>query len=313
VDGRTETMPAGAAPEPWPAGPSAERSGLSAAAGSRYHRSVARLGVQVAEALAHAHGQGVLHRDIKPSNLLLDADGEVWVTDFGLAKVEGGDALTHTGDVVGTLRYMAPERFEGWSDPRSDVYGLGMTLYELLTLRPAFEAATRAKVIERVLHDTPQPPRKYDATIPRDLETVVLKAIAREPAERYATAKALADDLGNVLAGRPIRARRVGPVERAWRWCRRNPAAAGLLAASAVAALALVGSAVAFVDHGRIQLAYEGELEARRNEATIRYFNNMLLAEREWFGSNVGRAEQLLDKCVPRPGRSIIEDGNGIT
>ncbi len=97
----------------------------------------------------------MLHRDIKPSNLLLDAAGHVWVADFGLAKLEGSEGPTRTGDIVGTLRYMAPERFEGWSDRRSDLYGLGMTLYELLTLRPAFEAATRAKLIERVIHDPP--------------------------------------------------------------------------------------------------------------------------------------------------------------
>src|SRR5207248_4560684 len=125
-----------------------------------------------------AHGQGVLHRDIKPSNLLLDLHGTVWVTDFGLAKTDATEPLTHTGDVVGTLRYMAPERFDGWSDPRSDVYGLGMTLYELLTLRPAYDAATRARLIEQVLHEPPPPPRKVDPTVPRDLETVVLKAIA---------------------------------------------------------------------------------------------------------------------------------------
>jgi serine/threonine protein kinase len=94
---------------------------------------VARVGLQVAEALAYAHGQGVLHRDIKPSNLLLDAQGKVWVTDFGLAKTDAHEDLTHTGDIIGTLRYMAPERFQGQSDPRSDVYGLGITLYELLT------------------------------------------------------------------------------------------------------------------------------------------------------------------------------------
>ena len=212
---------------------------------SGYYRGVARIGVQVAEALAYAHGQGVLHRDIKPSNLLLDADGHVWVTDFGLAKLEGTEGLTQTGDIVGTLRYMAPERFEGWSDRRSDVYGLGVTLYELLTLRPAFEAATRARLIEQVIHDPPPSPRKHDPRVPRDLETIVLKAIAKEPAERYATAEALAEDLENFLADRPIVARRSGLPERAWRWCRRNPAAAGLLAASAVAALALVGVGVA--------------------------------------------------------------------
>jgi serine/threonine protein kinase len=124
---------------------SASNSGMSNRAEPGYYRAVARIGVQVAGALAHAHGQGVLHRDIKPSNLLLDADGEAWVTDFGLAKVEGSDGPTRTGDFVGTLRYMAPERFEGWSDPRSDVYGLGMTLYEMLTLHPAYEGATQRR------------------------------------------------------------------------------------------------------------------------------------------------------------------------
>ncbi len=141
-----------------------------------YYRSVARVGIQVAEALAYAHDKGVIHRDIKPSNLLLDTAGTVWVTDFGLAKAEG-DALTQTGDIVGTLRYMAPERFRGWSDPRSDVYGLGMTLYELLVLRPAFDCPDRLKLIQQVTHDNPPRPRAIDGRIPSDLETIVLKAI----------------------------------------------------------------------------------------------------------------------------------------
>src|SRR5262249_10935404 len=148
------------------AGPLTSHAGISLVfsqpSESGYYRAIARLCVQVAEALAHAHGQGVLHRDIKPSNLLLDVDGRVWITDFGLAKLEGSDGPTHTGDIVGTLRYMAPERFEGWSDRRSDIYGLGMTMYELLTLRSAFEAGTRAKLIEQVIHDPPPPPRKHD-------------------------------------------------------------------------------------------------------------------------------------------------------
>jgi serine/threonine protein kinase len=224
-----------------------DRSGISSVLSrpteSGYYHAVARLAARVAEALAHAHGQGVLHRDIKPSDLLLDVDGQVWITDFGLAKLEGSDGPTRTDDIVGTLRYMAPERFEGWSDPRSDVYGLGMTLYELLTLHPAFESATRARLIDQVIHDPPAAPRKHDPRIPRDLETIVLKAIAKEPAERYATAEAMATDLENFLADRPIVAWRSSLPERAWRWCRRNKAAAGLFGASAVAALALVGIA----------------------------------------------------------------------
>jgi pentatricopeptide repeat protein len=204
---------------------------------------VARVGLQVAEALAYAHKQGILHRDIKPSNLLLDGQGTVWVTDFGLAKAEGTEELTHTGDIVGTLRFMAPERFSGQSLPQSDVYGLGLTLYELLTLRSAFEEAHRARLIEQVLHQEPPRPRKLDPRIPRDLETIVLKALAKDPAQRYATAEELAEDLRRFLADRPIKARRAPWRERAWRWCRRNPAVASLLAAVALALV--LGTAVA--------------------------------------------------------------------
>jgi serine/threonine protein kinase/WD40 repeat protein len=229
--------------------PSFVTSRLSAGDPEReYYRGVARLGVQAAQALAYAHRQGVLHRDVKPSNLLLDAQGTVWVTDFGLAKAEGADELTHTGDIVGTIRYMAPERFEGRSLPQSDVYGLGLTLYELLTLRPAFADSNKARLIDKALHEPPTPPRKIDAHIPRDLETVVLKCLAKEPAERYASAEALAEDLQRFLADRPIRARRAPWRELAWRWCRRNPAVAGLMAVVAVLLLVIaVGATVSAI------------------------------------------------------------------
>jgi serine/threonine protein kinase/WD40 repeat protein len=199
--------------------------------GSQYWRSVARVGVQVADALAHAASQGILHRDIKPSNLLLDDTGNVWVTDFGLAKAASdGDNLTHTGDVIGTLRYMAPERFNGQGDLRSDVYSLGLTLYELLALRPAFDEADRNKLVKRVMHDEPVRPRKLNPGVPRDLETVVLKAIARDPAHRYQLPAEMAEDLKRFVEDRPVRARRVSEGEKLWRWCRRNPLPASLLA-----------------------------------------------------------------------------------
>ena len=185
----------------------------------------------MAEALAYAHSQRILHRDIKPSNLLLDADGTVWITDFGLATGEGSDDLTATGDVVGTLRYMAPERFDGRSDPRSDVYSLGATLYELLTLRPIFDDSNRARLMKMVAHEAPIPPRKVDPTIPLDLETIILKAIAKVPAHRYDSAAEMAADLRGFLEGRPILARRIGPVERIVRWSRRNPDLAASMAA----------------------------------------------------------------------------------
>ena len=196
------------------------------------HRVAAGVGRQVAEALAYAHGHGVLHRDIKPSNLLIDDHGTAWVADFGLAKEREGVNLTRTGDVVGTLRYMAPERFDGRSDARSDIYALGVTFYELLTFHPAFEESDRSRLIERILRDEPPPPRRLDRSIPRNLETIVVKAMAvGAPPTGMQTASAMAEDLRRFLADESILARRAGPAERTWRWSRRNPAIAALLAA----------------------------------------------------------------------------------
>ena len=210
-----------------------------------FFRSVAQIGQQAAQGLAHAHARGIVHRDIKPSNLLLDTAGVVWITDFGLAKAED-DGLTATGDILGTLRYMPPERFRGEGDARADIYALGLTLYELLTLRPAFDAADRLKLIERIKAEEPARPRSLDGRIPRDLETIVLKAIEKEPEARYQSAEAIGEDLGRFLADEPIRARQVGAAERYWRWARRNPVIAtlgGLLTALLIALT--VGSIVA--------------------------------------------------------------------
>jgi serine/threonine protein kinase len=172
----------------------------------------------------------VLHRDVKPSNLLLDVWGTVWLTDFGLAKATGTPDLTRTGDLLGTLRYMAPERFEGHADVRSDVYALGLTLYELLALRPAFAGHDQAEVVRHITAEAPRLDR-IDPRLPRDLVTIVHKAMARSPADRYQTARALADDLRRFLDDRSILARRASLAEQGWRWCRRNPTGAGLLAA----------------------------------------------------------------------------------
>jgi serine/threonine protein kinase/WD40 repeat protein len=240
---------------------SASQTDLSGQTRDRYFRSVATIGVQVAEALEYAHTQGILHRDVKPSNLLLDSAGQVWVTDFGLAKVEDWEELTHPGDVVGTLRYMAPERFQGKADARSDVYGLGITLYELLTLHPAFEDSNRARLMERVAHEEPAQPRQLDRHIPRDLETVVLKATAKEPAQRYTTAAALAEDLRRFLADRPIQARRTPLRERLWRWCRRNPAWAIL-----VACVMILGTAILIISSLSALWLGEVALRAKRAE-----------------------------------------------
>jgi serine/threonine protein kinase/WD40 repeat protein/tetratricopeptide (TPR) repeat protein len=215
---------------------------------SEYYRSVARIGMQVAEALAYAHRQGVLHRDVKPSNLLLDQQGIAWITDFGLAKAEGADELTNAGDIVGTVRFMAPERFDGQSLPESDIYSLGITLYEMLALRPAFDASHRAKLIEQVLHDAPAPLPSVDRRVPRDLDTIIRKCLAKEPHDRYATADALSDDLRRFLADRPIHARRATWPELIMRWRRRNPAlAAALVAVFVLLITVAVGSTVATI------------------------------------------------------------------
>src|SRR5262249_84460 len=157
--------------------------------------------------------------------------------------------LTHTGDIVGTLRYMAPERFEGRSDIRSEVYSLGLTLYELLVQRPAFTETDRNKLIHQLTHDEPLRPRKVEPTIPQDLETVGLRAIGRDAAHRYQTAGELADDLRRFGEDRPVKARRVSVAERWWRWCKRNPVVAGLTTAVLVLLATVAG--IASVDYAR--------------------------------------------------------------
>jgi WD40 repeat protein len=205
---------------------------------------VAQIGVQVADALEYAHKQGIVHRDIKPSNLMVDTRGTVWVTDFGLAKADDQKNLTHTGDILGTLRYMPPEAFEGKSGALGDVYSLGLTLYELLAFRPAFGEKDRGRLVQQVTSQESDRLGRLNPEVPRDLETIVHKAIDREPARRYATAGELAGDLQRFLDDEPIQAQRIGLRERAWRWCRRNPVIAGLTAALV---LLMVGATVASV------------------------------------------------------------------
>jgi WD40 repeat protein/serine/threonine protein kinase/tetratricopeptide (TPR) repeat protein len=210
-----------------------------------YYLSVAQIGVQTASALSYAHARGIVHRDIKPGNLLLDAAGNVWVTDFGLAKT-GDGGMTHTGDILGTIRYMSPERFRGQCDVRSDVYALGLTLYEMLTLKPAFASPDRLKMIEMIRQSEPPSPRSLDSRIPRDLETIVVKAIDKDVRRRYQSADEMAEDLQRFVADEPIKARRMGPVERFTRWCRRKPALAASLGLAATALVAVAVVSVIF-------------------------------------------------------------------
>jgi tetratricopeptide (TPR) repeat protein len=238
---------------------STQISESSSASGKRdYWRRVARIGAQVAEAVHYAHGEGVLHRDIKSANLLLDDQGRVWVTDFGLATVAAQERLSRSDDIVGTLRYMAPEQLNGQCDARSDIYSLGLTIYELLVMRPAFDEVDRDRLIDRVSKADLIPPRKLCPDTPRDLETIVLKATAVDPNHRYQTASDLADDLQRFLDYHVIRARRAGPVERLWRWSRRNPVIASL---SAVLLLVAITSFTAISWKWR-----EAEIEKQRAE-----------------------------------------------
>jgi tetratricopeptide (TPR) repeat protein len=206
-------------------------------------RRVAEIGVQAAEGLQYAHSQGIVHRDIKPANLLVDNQGTVWITDFGVARLAEEEGLTRAGDFVGTLRYLPPEQISGQPDARSDVYSLGLTLYELLAGRPAFTETNHTRLVLRIAEEDPPPLGSLQSNIPRDLDTIVSKAIARDPRHRYQSAGELADDLHRFLEDRPIRARRVSLVGRLWRWGRRNRTVAALsgLAAAAILVAMVVG------------------------------------------------------------------------
>lgn len=209
---------------------------------SKHFRWAARMGAKIADALSYAHEMNILHRDIKPSNIILDRKGVVWITDFGLAKDSSNDInLTKTGDVIGTPQYLAPESLEGKYDRRSEVYCLGLTLYELATLRPAYASGNTAEVIRAIATTSPVSPRKINPKIPIDLSTIIEKAVSRDPGSRYQSAKQMRNDLQAFVENRPISARPPSTIENVVKWARRNPLAASL---SAVSALLLVMVAV---------------------------------------------------------------------
>ncbi len=211
--------------------------------GSAYFRWVADIGKQAAQALAYAHARGVVHRDVKPSNLLLDLSGTAWVADFGLARREEDLDLSQSGGGrLGTPRYMSPEQADGRPlDARTDIYSLGATLYELLTLRPPFEGKTAAELARLIVGREPVPPRKDEPRVPRDLETIVLKAMSKRLEDRYETAQDLADDLIRFLRFEPVRARRISPVGRVWRLARRHPASSAITVAATAVVLTIAG------------------------------------------------------------------------
>lgn len=217
--------------------------------GASYYRWVAEVGLQAAEALAHAHHHGIIHRDVKPSNLLIDGSGMIWVADFGLARRLADPGLTHHDGILGTPRYMSPEQGRtGVIDGRTDIYSLGATLYELLTLRPPFDGSTAAELLDQIAGREPTPPRSIDPWIPRDLETIVLKSLAKRPADRYASAADLGADLARFLNHEPVKARRISPIGRAWRVARRHP---GISSVSTVATVLILAIAAFAYDRVR--------------------------------------------------------------
>jgi tetratricopeptide (TPR) repeat protein len=247
----------------------------------------AMLGIQAAEALDHAHGHGVIHRDIKPANLMLDAAGRLWVTDFGLARLQDENGLTMTGDLLGTLRYMSPEQAlaqRGYLDHRTDIYSLGVTLYELLTLQPAFPGDNRQTVLRQIAEREPIAPRRQNPAVPRELETILLKAMAKEPESRYATAQELAEDLRRFLEYKPIRAKRPTLWERVVKWSRRHSTAVAATAGALIlmivgltASLILIARErdIAGVQRGiALEKSREADAQRRRAEARAQQARN---------------------------------------
>ncbi len=297
-------------PTPAPNGDTAPVAAISTerpATSPAFFRTMASLGMQAAEALEHAHQMGVTHRDVKPANLLIDLRGNLWITDFGLAQFQSDNRLTLTGDILGTLRYMSPEAALAKRvlvDHRTDVYSLGATLYELVTLEPVFNGVDRHELLRQIAFEEPKPPRRVNKAMPAELETIVLKALEKNPAERYGTAQELADDLERFLKDEPIRARRPSLVQRGRKWARRHRpvVASAMVATAAVLAIAIVALLISL---GNISAALEEKSDAlgeksaaleREKETT--YLQRTALAGRELAAGNVGRAEELLDGCA---------------
>jgi serine/threonine protein kinase/WD40 repeat protein len=249
-------------PQPVQAALSSEQSTTSQA----FFRTVAHLGLQAAEALEHAHAKGIIHRDIKPANLLVDGNGNVWITDFGLARMLGEAGLTMTGDLVGTLRYMSPEQALAKRIPvdhRADIYSLGATLYELLTLRPVYNGQDRQEVLHQIAFEEPRLPRRLNKAIPVELDIIIRKTLGKDPAERYATARELADDLRRFLDDKPIQAKPPSFLDRTWKWARRHQGVVATGIVGLIVAVLILAASTWF-----ILAAYRSEAAAYQREAS---------------------------------------------
>ena len=266
----------------------------------RFYQTVARLGIQAAEALHYAHEEGIVHRDIKPSNLLLDNQGKLWITDFGLAQIQGSNDLTITGDLVGTLRYMSPEQAQGKPlDGCTDIFSLGLVLYELLTLEPAFSARNRHELLHQIHEREPSAPRRANPLIPSDLETIVLKAIAKQPGDRYESCLSLAADLRRFVEHKPIRARRSTAWEKSARWVRRNPVVSTLAISIGVLLSCLaIGAALTATK----QVALAKKTQMALSEAKIHNYALSVAGAYEAFDNgDIARTKQLLSMHMSNP------------
>ncbi len=272
-------------------------------------RDAARLMVTVARAVHHAHERGILHRDLKPSNILIDGQGHPLVADFGLARrVEADSELTQTGAVLGTPSYMAPEQATGRKGAvttATDVHGLGAVLYALLTGKPPFRGDSPLETLERVREHVPEPPSAVRTGTDRDLETICLKCLEKDPRQRYASAEAVAEDLERWLAGRSILARPAGRAERAWRWCRRHPLPTALLLFTAVlASLIVAGLVLGARARQTIHTLNDGLLTSERVLSRHYYAVDLSQAFHLIRTNQVAEAVELLSRHRHQPGRA---------
>ncbi len=277
-----------------------------------YFFTVARLGIEAAEALGHAHEHGIIHRDVKPENLLLDNAGKLWITDLGLAQFESEIGLTRTGDVVGTLSYMSPEQAlgQGMIDQRTDVYSLGATLYELATLQPPFPGADRKELMHKIAFQEPIRPRLVNRDLPIDLDTIICKAMKKDVADRYVNATELAKDLRRFVELQPILARPASLVERLGKWSRRHVAIVWTLLAAALMGIVLLMVSIALISRSRsgMQAAlHEAAVNQQRLSESL-YAADIRLADQSWREQDPLRAVELLDQHVPKAGHKDLRD-----